>query len=92
MRKKWIILGILSFLIALAIFTFTFALFHYMSPEGGFSPVYQETPTKPFVTLLFGIWGVTFLFFSVISVLIGLIFYSGKKTDIPPVEITTPNT
>ena len=78
MRKKWNVLALSSFAIALAIFIFTFILFHYMSPAGGLSSVYQENPAKPFVTLLFGIWGVMFLFSSVMSFLVGQIFFSKK--------------
>lgn len=55
-------------------------------PEGGFSSVYRELPEKPMVTLLFGIWGVTFQFAGVMSLLIGNIFFSKedkKDTDCP---------
>lgn len=75
MRKKCNALAICSLLIALAIFVFTYFLFHYLSPDGGFTAVLQETPAKPFVTLLFGIWGVTFLFAAVMSWLVGRIFF-----------------
>ena len=80
MRKKFNILALLSFAISLAIFVFTFYLYHYLGTEGHFVSLYQETPTKPFITLLFGIWGVTFLFASVMSLLIGNLFFpKGKK-------------
>ena len=75
MRKKCNILAACSFLTAVLIHTFTYFLYHYLSPEGGFSTVFQPTPAKPFVTLLFGIWGVTFLFAAVMSLLIGRIFF-----------------
>lgn len=75
MRKKCNILAVCSFLTALAIFVFTYFLYHYLSPEGIFTPVLQETPVKPFITLLFGIWGVCFLFAGVMSLLIGRIFF-----------------
>lgn len=80
MRKKCNTLAIWSLLIALAICIFTYFLFHYWSPDGGFTTVFHETPVKPFVTLLFGIWGVTFLFAGVMSWLIGKIFFS-KEDD-----------
>ena len=79
MRKKCMILGVVSFVLALAIFVWTFYLYHYLSPEGVFTPMVREAPGKPFITYLFGIWGVTFLFASVMSVLIGLIFYPKEK-------------
>lgn len=79
MRKKCFILAVCSFLIALAIFAFTFYLFHYAGADGGFVREYQEAMNKPFVTLLFGIWGVCFLFASVMSVVIGLIFFGNQQ-------------
>lgn len=74
MKKKWNLLGICSFVISLAIFAFTYFLFHYMGADG--CVAYQETPVKPFVTLLFGTWGVMFLFSAVMSFVIGHIFFS----------------
>ena len=79
--KKCFILGIISFIIALAIFAFTFYLYHYFGPDG-FGTVYQETPVKPFVTLLFGIWGVCFLFASVMSFVVGLVFFIKPKQKV----------
>ena len=79
MRKKFTVLGICMFIIALAIFVFTYCLYHYLGVDGRFTDVFSATPAKPFVTLLFGIWGVTFLFASVMSFLVGIIFFSNKK-------------
>ena len=79
MRKKCNILAVWSFIIALAIYVFTFYLYHYWGADGSFGTVYYETAQKPFVTLLFGIWGVTFHFAGVMSLLIGKIFFSEKK-------------
>ena len=78
MRKKWNILAACSLIIALAIFLFTYVLFHHMMPNGSFVAAYQTAPAKPFITLLFGIWGVMFLFAAVISWVIGKIFYPKK--------------
>ena len=78
MRKKCNTLALWSFAIALAIYVFTYFLYHYLSPDGGFTTVFQETAAKPFVTLLFGIWGVTFHFAGVMSLLVGKIFFSDK--------------
>ena len=78
MRKKCNILGVCSFVIALAIFVFTYYLYHHLSPESSFTAVYQTEPVKPFITLLFGIWGVTFLFASVFCPLVGLVFFRKK--------------
>ena len=78
MKKKWNTLALCSFIIALAIFVFTYVLFHYMGPDGNFTPVYQEVAVKPFVTILFGRWGVMFLFSGVMSFLVGKIFFAKK--------------
>lgn len=79
MKKKCNILALCSFVIAIAIFIFTFYLFHYLGPEGNFEPICHVTPEKPFVTLLFGVWGVCFLFAGVMSWLVGMIFFSKEK-------------
>ena len=76
MRKKCNTLALWSFVIALVIYVFTYFLFHYLNADGCFTAVYQETVAKPFVTLLFGIWGVTFHFAGVMSLLIGRIFFT----------------
>ena len=78
MRKKCNILSLCSFLLALGIFVISYILYHYMLPDGSFTTVFQTTPGKPWVTFLFGIWGVTFLFASVMSLLIGCIFFKEK--------------
>ena len=75
MRKKWNILAACSLIIAVAIFAVTYCLFHHMMPDGSFVAAYQTAPAKPFITLLFGVWGVMFLFAAVISLVIGKIFY-----------------
>ena len=78
MRKKWNILAACSLIIAVAIFAVTYCLFHHMMPDGSFVAAYQTAPAKPFITLLFGVWGVMFLFAAVISLVIGKIFYLKK--------------
>lgn len=75
MRKKCNILAWCSLALALGIFGFTFYLYHYCLPDGSFTTVYHEIPGKPMITYLFGTWGVTFLFASVMSALIGRIFF-----------------
>ena len=78
MRKKFNILSLCSFALALGIFAFSFYLYHFVAPDGAFTTIWQPEPGKPMVTLLFGIWGVTFLFASVMSLLIGAIFFREK--------------
>lgn len=78
MKKKCNILALCSFIIALLIYIFTYFLYHYLGPDGSFVSVYRETAAKPFITFLFGIWGVTFQFAGVISLLLGKIFFSNE--------------
>jgi len=79
MRKKCNILALWSLLIALAIYVFAYFLFHYWGPAGGFTSVFHEAPAKPFVTLLFGILGITFHFAGIMSLLIGIIFFPKEE-------------
>ena len=74
MRKKLNRLSLWCFVLALAIFVVTYMLFHYLNPDGSFSAAFHEDACKPFVTLLFGIWGVSFLSAGVLSLLIARIF------------------
>ena len=57
MRKKFNILSLCSFALALGIFAFSFYLYHFVTPDGAFTTIWQPEPGKPMVTLLFGIWG-----------------------------------
>ncbi len=75
MRKKCNILALCSFAVAIVIFILTYFIFHYMSADGCFVTQFQEEAGKPFVTLLFGIFGVLFLFGGCMSLLIGRIFF-----------------
>ena len=75
MRKKCRELALWSFVIAPAIYVFTYFLFHYLGPCGKFTAVYHAMPVKPLITMLFGIWGVTFQFAGVMSLLIGRVFF-----------------
>lgn len=78
MRKKCNTLALCSFALALGIFLFSYVLHHYMTPDGVFTSVFQAEPGKPMITLLFAIWGVHFLFASVMSLLVGQIFFKEK--------------
>ena len=75
MKKKLRTLSFWSFLLAVAIFAFDYVLFHYITPGGVFTAVFQQEAGKPFVTLLLGILGVLFLFGSIMSLLIAHIIF-----------------
>jgi len=55
-------------------------LYHHTLPGGSVTSVWQPEPGKPWITLLFSVWGVMFLFSGVMSLLIGQIFYGDEKT------------
>jgi hypothetical protein len=75
MKKKLSLLSLVCFVLSLVIFVWTFYIYHHLTTDFVFSAQWQPEPGKPFITLLFGIWGVTFLFASVMSLLVSWIFY-----------------
>ena len=75
MRKKCNILAAVTFVLSVAIFAFTFFVYHYIGPDLNILAEYQKTASQPFLALFFGVWGVLFLFASVMSLLIGKIFF-----------------
>lgn len=77
MKKKFLILSACSYILSFSIHMFTYFLYHYYGVDG-FRTVFQAEPYKPFVTLLFGIWGTLFLFASIMCLLIAIIFYNRK--------------
>ena len=79
MRRKCFTMAIVSFIIALAIYGFTYYLYHYLSEGGGFGNIYHEDPVKPVVTIYFGVWGVMHQFAALTSFLVGLIFFPKDK-------------
>ena len=78
MRNKCYILSVSAFIISVGIFVLTYFLYHYMGADGRFTAEFLTTPGKPSVTLLFGIWGVIFLFVSWMCALVGTIFFWKK--------------
>ena len=75
MKQKFKKLSLWSFVLALAIFVFSYFLYHYMLPDGTFTTVFQKQPGKPLVTELFSILGTLFLFSSILSMMISRIFF-----------------
>jgi hypothetical protein len=62
------------------VFAINYFIFHFVTDEG-ISTVWQPEAGKPFVTDLVGSFGVLFLFASVMSLLIALIFFSKPKEE-----------
>lgn len=81
MKQKCKKLSACSFLLAVLIFAISYVLYHYTIPGGAFTVVWQPQPGKPWITLLFAIWGVMLLFAGVMSLLVGRIFFGDEKTD-----------
>ena len=76
MKKKLRLLSLCCFLLALLIFLISFVFYHYFTPEGIFTFVFQTSAGKPFVSFLFGVLGVHFLFSSIMSLIVCRIFYN----------------
>ena len=72
-------LALWSFVLAFCIYLFSYILYHYLDPAGGFTAVYQAVPAKPMVTFLFAAWGVMHQFAAVSCLIIARIFYPKKK-------------
>ena len=79
MSKKLKKLSLWSLVLALADFVIAFVFFHFISPDGVFTPVFREDPGKPMVSLLFGIKGVLFLFAGMMSAIVNRIFFREEK-------------
>ena len=75
MKTKFKKLSLVSFVIAIVLFVFSFTLFHYLTPEGTFSNVWHNEASKPFLTFLFAVWGTLHLFVSVTSYLVSIIIF-----------------
>ena len=78
MKQKFKTLSLWSFVLAMAIFVFSYFLYHYVTPEGAVAMVVQQEPGKPLITELWAILGVMFLFSSILSAMIARIFFSDK--------------
>lgn len=68
-------MAIVSFVIALAIYAFSYYLYHYLGTDGSFGTVFRSEPAKPLVTMYCGMWGVLHQFAAVTSFLAGVIFF-----------------
>lgn len=72
-------MAIVSFVIALAVFAFSYYFYHYFGPDGSFGTVFYKQPVKPFVASCLGMWGVMHVFAAVTSFVAGLIFFPKDK-------------
>lgn len=79
MKQKFKKLSGWSFALAMAIFLFSYVLFHYVTPEGTLTMVYSQEPGKPLLTELWANLGVLFLFSSITCRMIAGIFFPEKQ-------------
>ena len=78
MKQKLNRLGGWSVAISVGIFVLSYFLYHFLT-DSGFTPLWQPVPGKPFVTLLFSILGVLFLFAGLMSFLAAAILFPKEK-------------
>lgn len=73
MHKKFLKLSLICFIISVVVLIISYFFFHYVTDEG-ITLIKQEEAGKPFVTNLIGNFGILFLFSSVMSLLISIVF------------------
>ena len=78
-KKNFLKLSLITFIISIVVFFLAFFIFHFVT-DAGITFVYHAEAQKPFVANMVGIFGVLFLFSSVVSLLIALIFFNDKKS------------
>jgi len=77
-RKNFLKLSLTTFVVGILLLAFTYFFYHFAT-DAGISLVWHKEIGKPFVTNLLGVFGVLFVWASVMSFLIGVIFF--KKQD-----------
>ena len=77
-KNKFLKLSLYSLIASIITFIINYFFFHFVTDDG-VSLTWQEEAGKPFVANLIGILAVLFLFASVMSLFIAIIFYSNKQ-------------
>lgn len=77
-KNKFLKLSLYSLIASIITFIINYFFFHFVTDDG-ISLTWQEEAGKPFVANLIGILAVLFLFASVMSLFISIIFYSNKE-------------
>ena len=78
MRKKFIKLSLITFIVEVVFFVIAFFCFHYLTDQG-FSTIWRAEADKPFVTEVLGDFAVLNIATSFISLLICFIFNDKKQ-------------
>ena len=79
MKRKCGTLALWCLILAAAVFSINYFLYHYMLPGGAITLTWQPTPGKPFVTNMVAMLGVLLLFASIMSLLVGTIFFDKES-------------
>lgn len=77
-KNKFLKLSLYSLIASIITFIINYFFFHFVTDDG-ISLTWQEEAGKPFVANLIGILAVLFLFASIMSLFIAIIFYSNKQ-------------
>ena len=80
MKKKLLKLSWITAVIGACVLVIAYFFFHFVTDEG-ITLVWHAEAGKPFVTFLIGIFGLLFLFASVMSLLIACCFYPTPKEE-----------
>lgn len=77
-KKKFLKLSLYSLISGIVVFIINYFFYHFVTDEG-ISLTWQEEPGKPFVANLIGILAILFIFTSIISLFISLIFFEKEN-------------
>ena len=78
MKRKFLKLSLVSLLIGIVVLMAAYFCFHFVTDEG-ITLVWHAEAGKPVVTFLIGVLGVLFVWASVISAFISVIFFKNEK-------------
>ena len=73
MNKKLLKLSLICLIISIVVLIIAYFFFHYVT-DSGITLIKQEEAGKPFVTDLIGQFGVLFLFASLFTFIVSLVF------------------
>ena len=79
MKQKLRKLSLWSFVLALVNFVIAFVFYHFFTPGVGLTSVFHKEAGKPMIALLFGVFGVDFLFAGCMSGMVNRIVFAGEK-------------
>ncbi len=78
MKKKFLKLSLITGIVGLAFLVIAFFTFHFVT-DAGITLIWHAEVGKPYITELFGDFGIVNLAVSFVSLLISFIIFSDKK-------------